>query len=159
MEAAADISDLACRPRACDAQAAGAHWLVYDGQCSFCRAWVRLLAAIDWLGRIRPMDLHTQAVEVAARVPGLTRGQMMEAMRLITPRGEVYAGFLALRRVAGLLPMMWAALPLLYLPGMSRVGPAVYGWIARHRSRSFRCSPAGVCRLQVSAKPRDEVHR
>ena len=120
---------------------------MYDGQCPFCRASVRLLVAMDWLRRIRPMDLHTQAAEVAARAVALTREQMMEAMRLITPRGRIYAGFFAVRRAAWLLPAMWALLPLLYLLGMSRCGPRAYRWIARHRYGFVGCGSRGACKL------------
>lgn len=130
-----------------EGSAAAAHWLVYDGQCPFCRAAVRLLRAMDWLRRIRPMDLHTQAAEVAGRAPDLTREQMMEAMQLITPDGRVYPGFFGFRQAAWLLPALWPTVPLWYLPGLPRLGPAVYAWIARRRYKLSRCSPDGACRL------------
>lgn len=121
--------------------------LVYDGQCAFCRRSLRLLKAMDWLGRIRPLDLHRDEAEVSRRAPGLSHEDMMEAMRLITPGGRVYAGFFAFRQAAWLLPPLWPTVPLWYLPGMSRLGPAMYARIARRRYGLTRCTPGGACRL------------
>jgi len=125
------------------------YWLVYDGQCAFCRASVRLLRALDWFRRIRAVDLHTQAEEVAQRAPYLTHNQMMAAMQLITPAGKVYPGFFGFRQAAWLLPLAWALLPLLYLPGMSKLGPAIYAQIARRRYGLSRCGPDGACELRA----------
>jgi len=127
--------------------AAGNHWLVYDGQCPFCRASLRLLMKMDWLRRLRPIDLHTQAAQLALRAPELTHPQLMEAMRLITPRRKVHAGFFALRRAAWLLPPLWPVAPLLYVPGISKLGPAIYRWIAQHRYGLARCTPGDACRF------------
>lgn len=122
------------------------HWLTFDGQCPICRRSVRLVRRLDWQGQIRSLDLHTQAEEISVRAAHLTHADLMEAMRLITPAGEVFAGFFALRRTARLLPLLWPLLPLLYLPGMSSLGPALYRCVARARYRISRCSPDDSCR-------------
>ena len=108
---------------------------------------MRLLRAMDWFGRIRFMDARAQAAEVARRVPELTPEQLQTALRLITPRGEVYAGFFAIRRAGWSLPAMWPGLPWMYVPGAAQVGPAIYRWIARHRHALSRCVSDGSCRL------------
>jgi hypothetical protein len=82
---------------------------------------------------------------VAVRALSLTPEQMTATMRLISPAGEVYAGFFAFRRAAWLLPPMWAALPLLYALGASRLGPVAYLWIARHRYDLIRHCPGQAC--------------
>ncbi|GMU20610.1 MAG: hypothetical protein AMXMBFR13_07070 [Phycisphaerae bacterium] len=123
------------------------YWLVFDGQCRFCRSSVGWIKRLDWLGRIEPLDLHVRKELISARAPDLTHEAMMQAMQLLTPDRQVFAGFFAFRRAAWLLPVFWILLPLLYVPGMSRLGPAVYGWIARRRYGLVRCEPDGTCRL------------
>ena len=125
----------------------GAYWLTYDGLCAVCRAAMRLLRAMDWFGRIRFVDGHAHAAEVGRRVPELTPEQLQTAIRLITPSGKVSAGFFAIRRAAWLLPAMWPGLPLMYVPGASRAGPAIYRWIARHRYALSGCVSGGSCKL------------
>ncbi|GMV97699.1 MAG: DUF393 domain-containing protein [Phycisphaerae bacterium] len=120
--------------------------LIYDGQCPLCRRSVRLIKRLDWRGRIRPLDLHTQGEEIDRRAGGLSHEVLMEAMHLVTPAGRVFAGFLALRRAAWVLPPTWLILPILYLPGVSRLGTAVYGRIARGRYAALACPPGGACR-------------
>lgn len=109
---------------------------------------MRMLRALDWLNRIRFMDAHSQAGEIICRAPELTPEQLATAIRLISPRGSVLAGYFAIRRAAWLLPAMWACAPLMYLPGASIAGPVVYRWIARHRyAFGGGCAPGGSCKL------------
>ncbi len=128
-------------------RAGGRHWLIYDGQCAFCRASVALLKILDSRDALEPVDLHAREPEIRSRVPGLTRESMLAAMQLVTPGGGVHAGYFAFRRAAWAMPALWTALPFLYLPGMGSIGPAVYGWVARHRYRIIRCTPDGACSL------------
>lgn len=123
------------------------HWLVYDGQCTFCRASVRLITMLDWKRCIEPVDLHASAQRIAERASHLTREQMLTAIHLIAPGGDIVGGFFAMRRLAQYLPFMWLLLPMLYLPGMSIVGPVVYREIARRRYGLVKCTPDGACRL------------
>ncbi len=121
------------------------YWLVYDGRCGFCRGWVRLIERLDLLGRVRPLDLHTQAERVLRRAPGLDRDGLMKAVHLLSPAGEVWAGFEAVRMLARLVPPLWPTLPALHAPGASRAGPILYEWTSRNRHRLSVCGPGGVC--------------
>lgn len=103
--------------------------------------WVERL---DLLDRVRPMDLHTQAKRVARRAPRLDRDALLKAVHLLSPEGEIWAGFEAVRRLARIIPLLWPAWPVLHAPGASRVGPIVYEWTSRNRHRLSGCIP-GVC--------------
>lgn len=120
--------------------------VIFDGHCPLCRKSVALLRLLDWLERLRTLDLHQDQDEIARFAPQLTHERMMQAMQLITPHGRVYAGFYALRRMARALPALWLVLPLMYLPGMSQLGPVLYRWVARRRYGLQPCDERGSCR-------------
>lgn len=103
------------------------------------------------------MDLHTQADRVARRSPGLNREVLVQAVHLLSPEGNVWAGFEAVRRLAIILPALWPLLPGLCTPGASFLGPAVYGWISRNRHRFGGCGPVGAC--PVHFKPEESPVR
>lgn len=103
----------------------------YDGACGLCRTCIRALKAIDWLGRIRAED--------ATRLPEdqlpVTRRQAIESVILTTPRGRVLRGVRAVRGALVRTPL--GAIPgaLLYVPGLSHAGDALYKWVSSHRTR------------------------
>ncbi len=107
------------------------YWLVYDGTCAFCRALASWVTRLDILGRVWAMDLHTHAERIARRSPGLDHETLVRAVHLLSPEGNVWVGFEAVRRLAVILPVLWPLLPGFCAPGASFVGPAVYEWIAR----------------------------
>ncbi len=111
----------------------------YDGDCGFCRTAMRLLAAVDFFHRLT----WTPFQELAAPPPGLSwadldRAAYLETGPAATGRGGAgrrYEGFYAFRmltlRLAPLLPLA----PLLWLPGVNRLGEAAYRRVARNRCR------------------------
>jgi predicted DCC family thiol-disulfide oxidoreductase YuxK len=123
--------------------------LLYDGQCPFCARSVRLAKRLDWLERLKPVDL-VQASRLELPQP-VSAEQLLEQMHLITPGGsKIYRGFEALRWLAWRLPLLWPLAPLLYVPGMARLGQRLYLAVARNRFRLVPCH-GGVCRLPEAA--------
>jgi len=61
------------------------------------------------------------------------------AMFLVTPRGEVFRGFFAYRRMMWESARLYPFLPLFYAPGAALIGPWIYAWVARNR-RNLGCS-------------------
>ncbi len=114
--------------------------LIYDGQCGFCRGWIRALRRWDRAGRVRTVPLQDEAAW--GGVPGLTRAALEEAAHLVGPDGRVYAGAAAARPLLGLLPGGWALAAPLALPGTGRAAAGVYRWVARRRHRDGCDSPA-----------------
>ena len=91
--------------------------LLYDGECCFCHASVRLLQVMDlW-----------SAIECAPGHKG------MSEMTLEFSDGQRYGGFFAFRQLVWMLPMLYVMIPIVYFPGAGIVGPSVYRWVARHR--------------------------
>jgi predicted DCC family thiol-disulfide oxidoreductase YuxK len=107
--------------------------LIYDGLCPLCQrsvAWVSRRAV-----RGEFEFLPCQAAERRARFPWMEERACLEAMQLVLPDGRVLTGAAAapeiVRRLKG---WRWLA-TVLELPGIGRLAPHVYAWIARHRYR------------------------
>jgi predicted DCC family thiol-disulfide oxidoreductase YuxK len=111
--------------------AAGPAVVVYDGGCALCRGGIQWITRRAVRGEFE--FLPCQSDERRARLPWLDESRCMEAIHLVLPGGRVLAGDAAipeiLRRLRG-----WRWLATLFrLPGARRLGPPVYGWVARHR--------------------------
>ena len=118
--------------------------VIYDGQCGFCIRSLKICRALDVRGRLRFHDATLRS-QIDNDFPELAHADFENAMFTVTPDRRVHRGFFAFRRVALETPLMWLALPLLYFPGSSWIGPKVYGWVARNRSR-FGCE-SEVCEM------------
>lgn len=103
----------------------------YDGACPVCRASIRAVKAIDWLGRIRAEDLTALPDEALP----VTRQQAMESVTYTTSRGRVLRGIRAVRAMLVQTPLGLLPGALLYVPGLSHAGDALYKWISASRAR------------------------
>jgi predicted DCC family thiol-disulfide oxidoreductase YuxK len=110
----------------------------YDGDCGFCTRVVRLMSSLDRRRRVRWV-----AFQSLEELPGgLTRADFQREAYI--RRGEVLeGGFYSFRRLSLLLPPLWLLAPLMWCPGVNRIGEAVYAWIARNRTRL----PGSVCSI------------
>ena len=117
-------------------------WLFYDAECSFCTRVAR------WLAR----SLHQRGLAVAplqdprvGELLGLSREELLRAIRLVMSDGQLYAGaevFVALaRELWWLRPLAWIA----RIPRGTSFLRVMYGWVASRR----RCRSISV-RLSVS---------
>jgi predicted DCC family thiol-disulfide oxidoreductase YuxK len=118
--------------------------VIYDGQCGFCIRSLRICKALDLRHALRFHDANQRA-EIAAQFPELAHADVENAMFTVTDDRRVHRGFFAFRQIALAAPLMWPLLPLLYLPGSAWIGPVIYAWVARNRSR-FGCE-SEVCDL------------
>src|SRR5205807_5388372 len=123
--------------------------VIYDAQCRFCLRSLRLL---EWLAGDRLFRLHdgNDRELVQAKFSVLARADTNDAMYVVTPRGEVFRGFFAYRRIMWESPRLYPLLPLFYAPGAGLIGPLIYAWVARHR-RHFGCSLDGVAQCSVAS--------
>jgi predicted DCC family thiol-disulfide oxidoreductase YuxK len=120
--------------------------ILYDGLCPFCLKNVSLLKRLDWLGRLRFHDCRDTA-GIPANTAHLDPARMIQEMHVLTPdRATAYSGFRAVRWIAGRMPILWPLYPLLFIPGMPRLGQRLYLWIARNRFQLLPCRD-GVCTI------------
>ena len=116
-------------------------WVFYDGECRFCRRWVRSMTGV--LDRHGFSMVSFQSQWVAARL-GRSISERPTELVLLTVGGEMVGGIDALVFLAR--HVSWARVLCLpaRLPGVMPVLRVVYRIVARNRYRLWgRCSSAG----------------
>jgi len=104
--------------------------LVFDGECSFCRAWIEY-----WQKLTGERVLYSPYQEVGNRFPDLPQKNLASAVTLFLPGGEVRSGAHAVFTLLALLPgKSWMLWLYLHIPGFALIAELVYRTIARHRS-------------------------
>ena len=107
--------------------------LVFDSDCSFCRAWVEYWKALTG-DRVDYSPLQ----EIAERFPQVSPQQFRSAVQLILPDGEVLRGAHAVFTALAALPKRrWVLWLYEQLPGVATLCEAAYRTIAAHRSAGY----------------------
>ncbi len=121
-----------------DAQAA-VSWVLYDGGCAKCTALAkRFRRALRCRGYV---TAPLQSLWVPAALH-MTPAHLLEEMRVLTARGEVFGGADALLHLAR---EFWWAQPLVWFSNLPRARwllHSAYRWLAAHR----HCSSTGCTR-------------
>lgn len=108
--------------------------LVFDGACSFCRAWVEY-----WKQLTSDRVLYAPYQEIGDRFPSIAQSEFAVAVHLILPDGEKFTGAHAVFRLLALLPGRSSWLRLYeHVPGVALVSEAAYRVIAQHRSFAYQ---------------------
>jgi predicted DCC family thiol-disulfide oxidoreductase YuxK len=110
--------------------------LIYDGECSMCRASALWLMRRALAGGARNLEiLPCRSPVRRERYPFIADETCMVAMQLVLPDGRVLAGADAAPEILRRIPR-WRWLAALFaLPGARPVARRVYAWIARNRMR------------------------
>jgi predicted DCC family thiol-disulfide oxidoreductase YuxK len=126
--------------------------VLYDGNCSLCRASVARLRRMDRGSRVAQLNLHDP--EAATRFPQVDREEAMRLMQAVDSRGRVFSGADAWARIGLALPGWNLIAWLLLVPGVHFIARLVYAWIARNRYRWNRdlCED-GSCALHTGDQP------
>jgi predicted DCC family thiol-disulfide oxidoreductase YuxK len=120
--------------------------VLYDGDCPLCRKTTSILRRLDWLHRLSFHNCR-DSVGIPENSAHLDPARMIREMHVLTPdRSVAHAGFRAVRWIAGRVPLLWLLYPLLFIPGMGRIGQRMYLWIARNRFHLVPCH-VGVCTI------------
>lgn len=104
---------------------------LYDGYCIICQNTRRIIMALDWFNQVEFLDLHAQDA-VENRYPHLDHEDLMGQIHVMAD-DTVYAGYYGTRRLLKAVPLGFPLWVILHLPGMTRIGKRVYGYIARNR--------------------------
>ena len=103
--------------------------LVYDGDCSFCRAWIA-----RWQRVIGDRIAYAPYQEAAALLPDLPRERPPHAVILVEPDGRRSQAAEAVFRSLAYAPGCgWALWLYRFVPGVAPASDACYRWIAGHR--------------------------
>jgi predicted DCC family thiol-disulfide oxidoreductase YuxK len=110
--------------------------LIYDGECSMCRAsalW--LLRRAEAGGATELEILPCRSPARRERFPTITDQACMQAMQLVLPDGRVLAGADAVPEILRRIPRWRWIATFFDLPRVRPFARRVYAWIARHRMR------------------------
>ena len=92
--------------------------IVRSDSCPTCRTWVGRLSKADLFGLLRPECQTTQEGPSAAA----GRQRSLDDAIWLVDGEEQYSGFEAVRRILGLLPVIYLLAPFLGLPGIRQLG-------------------------------------
>jgi lipase maturation factor 1 len=107
--------------------------LVFDGACSFCRAWVEY-----WQQLTGDRVLYAPYQEIGDHFPDLPQKDFASAVTLFLPSGEVRKGAHAVFSLLSLLPeKRWMLWLYTHVPGFALIAEMVYRVVARHRSLCY----------------------
>jgi predicted DCC family thiol-disulfide oxidoreductase YuxK len=110
--------------------------LIYDGDCSMCRAsalWLMRRALAGGATTLEVMPCRSPARR--ARFPQIDDATCMAAMQLVLPDGRVLGGADAVPEILERIPR-WRWLRRLFeAPGVRPMSRRVYAWIARNRMK------------------------
>lgn len=125
--------------------------VLFDGQCSLCRASVARARRFDSRGRIEFLDLHDPSAR--RRFPQVDPEVALRWMQAVDARGRVFSGVDAWARIGMLLPGWNLLAWMLLIPGIHWLAEKIYAWVARNRYRWNRelCAD-GTCSVHI---PRD----
>ena len=112
--------------------------LYYDGECNLCVKTVSVLSRMDLRKRVRWIAYQTLQEPPA----GLEWRDLERSVYLEGDDGRLHEGFYAFRALSMLLPPLLPIAPALWVPGVAKIGSAVYRLIARNRAKIL-----GGCRL------------
>lgn len=110
--------------------------LIYDGDCSLCRASALWLLRRALAGGARDVEiLPCRSAERHARFPQVDEAACLAAMQLVLPDGRVLSGADAVPELLLRIPR-WGWLARVFaVPGLRPLARRVYAWIARNRMR------------------------
>lgn len=87
---------------------------------------------LDWRLQIEFLDLHAHKV-VQRRFPQLANRDLMGAMHVVDSHQTVYSGFAGIMQLLKAVPLGIPFWLVFSLPGLHRLGPKAYRWVANHR--------------------------
>jgi predicted DCC family thiol-disulfide oxidoreductase YuxK len=139
--------------------------VVYDGLCGLCTQSVAVMKRLDWLHRLEYLDAQDWD-RVHARFPQLDQEAILGQIHIVAPGGRIYVGYEGVRHVIRDFPLVFWLYPLLFVPGVTWLGPRIYRWIAAHRYAISRrlghpvSCENGLCKVHHPSqeKQRQKIH-
>ena len=114
--------------------------VLYDGMCPLCRRTVRVFGAMDLFRRLEFIDFRSLSLPEYNEKHGLNlTADALEKEMFVISGGASQVGFEGYRVIARSIPALWPLVPFLFLPGVSKVGKSVYGYIAHDRLALANC--------------------
>jgi len=113
-------------------------WILYDGQCGFCRDTIHL-----WQATVERHGFAVKPLQ-AAQAEGLLslpQESLLDDVRLLTPDNTIVSGANAYLHIARRIWWTWPFYAVFSLPGFHCLLDRTYRWINRNRCRlSDKCA-------------------
>ena len=111
--------------------------LIYDGECSFCRAWVDF-----WHSLTGDSLEYLPFQEASERFPDVPLEDCRKAVQFITPEGRFPGAEGVCRFLAGVPGYSWLFWCYRFVPGFALLAAWTYKFVANHRSPGWRITRA-----------------
>jgi len=105
-------------------------WILYDGDCAFCVRWLHFWSP---LLRRRGFEVDTLQADWTPDALGMTREETLRDIRLLTAKGDSFAGADVYLHVARKIWWAWPFGVLFMLPGFNALIWYCYRWFASNR--------------------------
>lgn len=125
--------------------------IFYDDRCNLCDRTIKFLAFIDVFHVLSFLPIRSN-LELAGRYGITLESGLKDLIGVHSRLSETYRGYCLYSKLSRIVFVLWPLFPFLLLGQITRVGPAIYRWIAERRIRLF-----GVCTF--SDVPKRAVHR
>jgi predicted DCC family thiol-disulfide oxidoreductase YuxK len=124
----------------------GEMYVLYDGNCQLCRRTISLLRGFDVFGRVTYVNACDDEAVRRHGLQWLPAHALLADMHVVV-RQSVWRGWSAYRALALRLPVLWPAVPFLYLWPVPVIANRVYRQVADART----CSIAHVLSPQAES--------
>src|SRR5258708_26453979 len=108
--------------------------LIYDGDCGFCKYWLRY-----WQRLTGDRVAYAPYQEVAAQYPEILVAEFQRAVQYVAPDGKIASGaeavLLTLSHTSG--KGFWLTL-YRRVPGFAAIAEGIYEFVASHRAELYR---------------------
>jgi predicted DCC family thiol-disulfide oxidoreductase YuxK len=107
-------------------------YVLYDGNCKLCRRTIASLRLFDIFERVTYVNALDNEALIASRLGWLDSTALMRDMHVVV-EGKRWAGFPAYRVLAARIPLLWPAVPFLYLWPIPIFANRIYRHVADSR--------------------------
>lgn len=108
-------------------------YVIYDGQCKFCRRTIASLRVFDILGRLTFVNVYDLQTLKKHNLNWLDFNALAADMHAVVDK-KTWLGFSAYRAFAPRIPIFWPILPLLYVWPVPKIGNRIYRKVASSRT-------------------------
>jgi predicted DCC family thiol-disulfide oxidoreductase YuxK len=115
-------------------------YVLYDGSCKLCRRTIASLRVFDIFGRVTYINALDQEALRGYRLHWLNSTAFLRDMHVVVET-KSWAGFAAYRALATRLPLLWPAVPVLYLWPIPLLASRIYRRVADSRVCNFPREP------------------
>lgn len=123
--------------------------ILFDGNCKLCRRTVSILLAFDWFKSLQAINAFDRDRFAEIGLGHLDDGELMTDMHAAwrdpsSSEWETAKGYHAYQQIAWRVPVLWLALPFIYLGPVVGIGKKIYRKVADSRACTVPSAPVAA---------------